>query len=184
MRLISTHDIDTTATDNCAFTQEQKRMGKDGFNKIPNGCNGLEDRYSVVWEKGVNTGKITPSDFVRVTSTNSAKIFNMYPRKGTISEGSDADIVIFDPNTKKTISRQTHHHAVDFSVFEGMNVTGVVETTLLGGKEVWHNGKLNCTPGSGKFIARQPFGHAYERIPVLDKMKAIREKPVDRSKKT
>lgn len=133
-------------------------MGKDGFNKIPNGCNGLEDRYSVIWEKGVNSGKITPSDFVRVTSTNSAKIFNMYPKKGAIQEGSDADIVIFDPNQKKTISKHTHHHAVDFSVFEGITVNGVVETTLLRGTEVYHNGKLNCKPGSGKFIPRQPFG--------------------------
>jgi dihydropyrimidinase len=84
MRLLHTHDIDTTATDNCTFCTSQKRMGKDNFTQIPNGCNGIEDRMSVIWSKGVETGVITPSDFVRATSAQSARIFNMYPRKGIV----------------------------------------------------------------------------------------------------
>ena len=87
-------------------------------------------------------------------------------------------------NATKTISTRSHHHSVDFNAFEGMTVKGVVETTLLSGKEVYHQGKLSCTPGGGKFVARQTFGFPYERIPVLDRMKEIRETPVDRSKKT
>jgi dihydropyrimidinase len=158
-------------------------MGHSCFSKIPNGCNGLEDRLSVIWDKGVNTGKLTMSDFVRVTSANSAKIFNMYPRKGVIQEGSDADIIIFDPKATKTISRHTHHQVVDFNVFEGMKVTGVPQTCLLSGKEVFHEGKLNVTPGTGKYISRDVHGYSYERIPYLDKMKAIRETPVNRDKK-
>lgn len=119
-------------------------MGKDAFNKIPNGCNGIEDRLSVVWSNGVVPGHISASDFVRVTSTNSARIFNMYPRKGVIKEGSDADIVVWDPESSRVISAKTHHHAVDTNVFEGMNVQGQAEVTIQNGKIVWENNELKC----------------------------------------
>lgn len=181
MRLIHTHDIDTTATDNCAFCTSQKRMGKDNFTKIPNGCNGVEDRMSVIWSKGVNTGMITPSDFVRATSTQTAKIFNMYPRKGIIQTGADADVVIWDPNAEKTISKETHHHAGDFNIFEGMKVKGLAQTTFSAGRLVYNEGIITSTPGSGRFITRENYGFAYERVHLRDLQRKIRETPVDRS---
>ena len=96
--------LHTTATDHCAFCDEQKAMGADNFAKIPNGCAGIEDRMAVVWDAGVNSGRLTPNEFVRVTSTNAAQIFNIYPRKGAIAVGSDADLVVWDPAARKTIT--------------------------------------------------------------------------------
>ena len=113
-------------------------MGKGCFKQIPNGCNGIEDRLSVIWNNGVETGMISPSDFVRVTSTNAARIFNLYPRKGIIQVGSDADIVVWNPNSTRVISAKTHHHAGDFNIFEGMKVKGNADTTIVRGEIVWH----------------------------------------------
>ena len=117
--------LHATATDHCVFCASQKAMGREDFTKIPNGCGGVEDRMSVLWHHGVNHGRITPNEFVRITSTNAAQIFNLYPRKGAVQVGADADLVVWDPAATKTISVKTHHQQVDFNVFEGMTVQGV-----------------------------------------------------------
>lgn len=117
MKFIQSGVIDVVGTDNCTFCTEQKRMGKDQFNKIPNGVNGLEDRLSVVWTKGVKAGLLSQNQFVDAVSTQAAKIFNLYPRKGAVRVGADADIVIWDPKHKHTISCKTHHQKVDHNIF-------------------------------------------------------------------
>eukprot|EP01133_Synstelium_polycarpum_P015503 gene15503-18414_t len=171
MDYLASGDLHCVGTDNCTFCADQKAMGKDDFTKIPNGVNGVEDRMSIVWEKGVNTGKLTPCDFVRVTSTAAAKIFNVYPRKGRVDVGCDGDLVIWDPVATKTISAQTHHHAVDFNIFEGMKVTGLASTTIVAGNVVWENNTLSTVKGSGKFVPRAPFGCVYDGIDTRDKVR-------------
>jgi dihydropyrimidinase len=117
--------LQVVATDHCAFTSKQKRFGVGDFTKIPNGTGGLEDRLAVLWSAGVNTGRLTPNEFVAVTSTNIAKILNMYPRKGAIVDGADADIIVWDPKRKKTISAAAQQSVIDYNVFEGVEVTGL-----------------------------------------------------------
>jgi dihydropyrimidinase len=129
-------------------------MGKDDFRKIPNGTGGVEDRMSVLWSEGVETGMLTPSEFVAVTSTNAAKIFNIFPRKGAIVAGADADLVLWDPHGKRTISSKTHHQKIDFNVYEGMEVTGIPVYTLSQGDVVWENGELRTVRGKGRYIDR------------------------------
>ena len=150
-------NLHTTATDHCTFCAAQKAAGKDDFTKIPNGCGGVEDRMSVVWDAGVNTGRLTPSEFVRVTSANAAQIFNMYPRKGLIAVGSDADIVVWDPQGTRTISAKTQFAKGDFNVFEGRTVKGVNTCTLAAGKVVFANGDLRAEQGAGRHIDRPAF---------------------------
>jgi len=157
MDLLACGQLHVTGTDNCTFTREQKAAGRDDFTKIPNGVNGVEDRMSVVWERGVHSGKIDPMRFVAITSATAAKIFNIYPRKGRIAVGSDADLVIWNAETSRTISAKTHHHAIDFNVFEGMQCHGVAEITIVGGRVVWEGGKLHCEPGTGRFVPLAPF---------------------------
>jgi dihydropyrimidinase len=156
--------LHTTATDHCAFCGEQKGMGRADFSKIPNGCAGVEDRMSVLWDAGVNTGRLTPNEFVRVTSTNAAQIFNIYPRKGSISVGADADIVVWDPKARRTISAKTHHQKVDYNIFEGMTVTGVPSHTISQGKLAWADGKLNVVRGAGRFIPRPTFPPVFSAL--------------------
>ena len=146
--------LHTTATDHCCFCAPQKAAGKDDFTKIPNGCGGIEDRMSVLWHYGVGSGRLTPSEFVRVTSTNAAQIFNLYPRKGAVRVGSDADLVLWDPKASRTISAKTHHQNVDYNVFEGRTVTGVATHTLSRGKLVWADGDLRAQRGAGRYLAR------------------------------
>ena len=150
-------NLHTTATDHCTFCAEQKAAGKDDFSKIPNGCGGVEDRMAVIWDAGVNTGRLTPSEFVRVTSANAAQIFNIYPRKGLIAVGSDADIVVWDPQATRTISASTQHAKGDFNVFEGRTVKGIPTTTLAAGNIVWHKGELRAKEGAGRYIDRPAF---------------------------
>ncbi len=149
--------IQTTATDHCCFCTPQKAAGKDDFRKIPNGTGGVEDRMSVLWHHGVRTGRLTPSEFVAVTSTNTAKIFNIHPRKGSLSPGADADIVIWDPQQTRTISKETSHQNVDFNIYEGMEVTGGAATTFSRGNVVWTDGELRTVKGAGKHIDRPCF---------------------------
>lgn len=148
--------LQCVATDHCAFTSEQKRSGLGDFTKIPNGTGGLEERMPVLWTQGVLTGRLTPNEFVAATSTNIAKIMNMYPQKGAILEGSDADIVIWDPEATKVISAKTHNSSIDYNVFEGVEVKGLPRTVLSRGRIAFDNGKVAAAPGDGKFIERQP----------------------------
>jgi len=150
-------NLHTTATDHCTFCAEQKAAGRKDFTKIPNGCGGVEDRMAVIWDEGVNSGKLTPSEFVRVTSANAAQIFNIYPRKGLIAAGSDADIVVWDPEGSRTISAKTQFAKGDFNVFEGRTVKGIPSTTVAAGKVVFHRGELRAVEGAGRHIDRPAF---------------------------
>jgi dihydropyrimidinase len=146
--------LQTTATDHCCFCTPQKEMGREDFRKIPNGTGGVEDRMSVLWHHGVTTGRLTPSEFVAVTSTNCAKIFNIHPKKGAIKVGADADLVVWDHKATRVISKDTHHQNIDFNIYEGMEVTGVAVTTLSRGQVVWHDGDLRTVKGAGRYVNR------------------------------
>ena len=118
----------------------------------------------VLWDAGVNTGRLTPSEFVAVTSANCAKLFNLYPKKGAIVEGADADIVLWDPAATKTISAKTQFSKGDFNIFEGRRVLGVATHTLSQGKVVWADGDLRAVPGAGRYIKRPPFGPNFQAV--------------------
>lgn len=146
--------VKVVATDHCPFNWEQKLMGKDDFSKIPNGHPAIENRMELLWSEGVAKGRITPNKFVEVACTNPAKIFGMFPRKGTIAVDSDADILIFDSNQKHTITASTHHMNVDYSAYEGWELTGKVKGVLLRGKVAIDNNVCKLERGYGKFIKR------------------------------
>ncbi|MFM8608428.1 MAG: dihydropyrimidinase [Hyphomicrobiales bacterium] len=149
--------LQVVATDHCAFTTKQKEVGLTDFSKIPNGTGGLEDRMPVLWTHGVGTGRLTMNEFVAVTSTNIARILNLYPKKGAIVVGADADIVIWDPEATKTISASTQVSVIDYNVFEGFKLKGLPRVTISRGEPVYENGKVTAKTGRGKFIARKPF---------------------------
>ncbi|MDP3153053.1 MAG: dihydropyrimidinase [Archangium sp.] len=152
---LSNGAIQTVATDHCPFRQaDQKVAGKDDFRKIPNGAAGIEDRMSLMYTYGVATGRISLQQFVDVTSTQAAKIFNMYPRKGAIAVGSDADLVLYDPKGSKKISAKTHHQKVDRNIFEGFELKGKVATTVVNGRVQWQDGDLRVERGAGRYIKR------------------------------
>jgi len=146
--------VKVVATDHCPFKWEQKLMGKDDFSKIPNGHPAIEHRMELLYSEGVHKGKITLNKYVEVACTNPAKIFGMFPRKGTIGIDSDADIVIFDPNEKHTISASSHHMNVDYSAYEGWELTGKIKTVLLRGKVAIDNNVCKLEKGYGQFIKR------------------------------
>jgi dihydropyrimidinase len=151
--------LSAISTDHCAFLWDgQKTLGRDDFSKIPNGGPGLENRLHMIHEFGVRAGRITLNRMVELLSTNPAKLFGLYPRKGTIAVGSDADIVVFDPQKRHTISAATHHSRSDYNLFEGTEVTGAPETVLLRGNVLVENGELLAQPGSGQFVRRARFG--------------------------
>uniref|UniRef100_A0A0N5AEU7 dihydropyrimidinase n=1 Tax=Syphacia muris TaxID=451379 RepID=A0A0N5AEU7_9BILA len=164
MDFLACGQLQLVGTDNCTFSSAQKAVGLNNFTKIPNGVNGIEDRMSIIWERGY--GKIDAMRFVEITSSMAAKIFNIYPRKGKIAVGSDADIIIWDPLKTRVISSSTHHQACDYNIFEGMLVHGVCEMTISRGKVVWENGELKVEQGSGRFVPLPPFSpYCFATIP-------------------
>ena len=145
--------VNVVATDHCPFKWEQKLLGKNDFSKIPNGHPAIENRMELLYSEGVNKGRITLNKYVEVACTNPAKIFGMFPRKGTIAVGSDADIVIFDPNEKHTLSAKTHHMNVDYSAYEGWEVTGKVKTVLLRGQVAIENNECKLKKDMGNLLS-------------------------------
>ena len=149
-------DLQVVSTDHCPFCyKEQKELGKDDFTKIPNGGPGIEHRLSLVYSGGVHGKRFSPNRFVQLVSTAPAKLFGLYPRKGTVAIGSDADLVVFDPNEEQTISVKTHHMRVDYSMFEGIRVKGVPKIVLSRGRIIIENGKFVGKPGTGEFLKRE-----------------------------
>jgi len=163
-RGLQSGQLHTTATDHCVFCAPQKAMGRESFTKIPNGCGGVEDRMAVIWDAGVNSGRLTPSEFVAVTSANCARIFNLYPRKGCVVEGADADLVLWDPQATKTISVKTQKSKGDFNIFEGRQVRGLATHTLSRGTLVWADGDLRAVQGHGQYVKRPPFGANFDAM--------------------
>ncbi len=152
------NDLQVISTDHCPFCfKEQKELGINDFSKIPNGGPGIEDRMSLIFNGGVAEGRISVNRFVEITSTAQAKIFGMFPKKGTIAVGSDADIVIFDPDEEKTISAKTHHMNVDYSGYEGKKVKGVTKTVLSRGNVIIEDGEFVGKVGAGRFLKRGHF---------------------------
>ncbi|GAC1436729.1 MAG: dihydropyrimidinase [Thermoanaerobaculia bacterium] len=157
-RGLKMNDLQVVSTDHCPFCfKDQKELGKNDFSKIPNGGPGVEHRMSLVYNGGVASGRISVNRFVEITSTAAAKIFGLFPRKGTIAVGSDADIVIFDPNEEMTISAKTHHMNVDYSCYEGVRVKGVTKTVLSRGRVIIDEGKYVGKRGQGQFLKRGLF---------------------------
>src|SRR5690348_1244319 len=150
--------LQVVSTDHCPFCfKEQKEMGKDDFTKIPNGGPGIEHRMSLVYSGGVSKGRFSINRFVELVSTTPAKIFGLYPQKGTVAVGSDADLVIFDPNREHTISAKTHHMRVDYSMFEGIKVKGMPDVVLSRGQVVVDGEKFHGKPGQGSFLKRAQY---------------------------
>jgi len=151
--------LSAISTDHCSFRMsDQKTLGRDNFALIPNGAPGVEDRLLMIHHFGVNEGRISLNRMVELLSTNAAKLFGLYPRKGTIAPGSDADIVIFDPEKEHTISAKTHHSAADYNLYEGTTVTGAPEIVMLRGNVLVEDGELVASPGIGQFVKRARFG--------------------------
>ncbi|PPD96705.1 hypothetical protein GOBAR_DD06279 [Gossypium barbadense] len=162
------HKLQLVGTDHCTFNSTQKAFGIDDFRKIPNGVNGIEERMHLVWDTMVESGQISVTDFVRITSTECARIFNIYPRKGAILVGSDADIIIFNPNSSFEIRASMHHSRTDTNVYDGRKGKGKVEVTIVGGRVVWQDNELKVVPGSGKYIEMPPFSYLFNGIDKAD----------------
>ncbi len=159
---LKTDHLQVVSTDHCPFCfEDQKALGKDDFTKIPNGGPGIENRLQLLHHHGVNTGKITLNRFVEIVSTAPARIFGMYPKKGAIAPGSDADIVVWDPKAEHVISAKTHHMRVDYSMFEGFQVTGNVRQVFSRGELIVENGRYIGRTGRGQYLRRAAKGGAW-----------------------
>jgi dihydropyrimidinase len=151
--------LSVVSTDHCPFKwPEQKGINGQEFNVVPNGGPGIENRLHMLWNFGVREGRISPNRFVELTSTNVAKLFGLYPRKGTIAPGSDADIVVWDPEKRLTISASTHHTNVNYNLFEGTEVTGAPAVVMVRGQVIVENDELVGQPGAGQFLKRAKWG--------------------------
>jgi dihydropyrimidinase len=151
------NDLQAISTDHCGYTREQKILGKDDFRQIPNGAVGMENRLHMIHHFGVREGRITLNRMVELLCTNPAKLFGMYPRKGTVAVGADADLVVFDPEKEHTISAKTHHSATDINIFEGTKVVGAPELVLRRGEVIVEGDELLAKAGSGQFVKRARF---------------------------
>jgi dihydropyrimidinase len=151
-------DVQVISTDHCPFRLEDKLRHLDDFSRIPNGAPGIETRMSVIYDAGVRTKRMTVNRFVDVTATSPAKIFGLHPRKGEVAVGSDADLIVFDPERTIRLSAATHHMRVDYSAYEGRKVTGAPVVVLSRGRVVAENGEFTGRPGWGRFIERSAAG--------------------------
>ena len=155
-RGLRTNDLQLVSTDHCPFCMKEKQLGESDFSKIPNGAPGVETRMMLLYDGGVKPGNITLNRWVEITSTAPAKMFGMFPKKGTIAPGSEADIVVWDPDKQTTLAARTLHMRCDYNPYEGRQVTGAPEVVLSRGRVVVDKGSFKGTPGQGRFIRRAP----------------------------